>query len=152
VFDCGRLSGISAGEVGGAARVLEAMVDGVGRENKPGTGFEIEIFGTFISFSILHCGAAFLIALTSFFSALYICLSPVWRHTLGAMSERRSPTTVHAAVRAKRTIELVIKKSIAKRVARPRYASLEFLGFFWRKWERTIPSQSPMSVPLKSNN
>ena len=65
--------------------MLDAMVDGVGRENKPGTGFEIEMFGTFISFSILHCGTALLIALTSFFSALYICLSPVSRHTLGAM-------------------------------------------------------------------
>jgi len=31
------------------------LVDGVGRENQPGTGFEIEIFRTFISFSILHC-------------------------------------------------------------------------------------------------
>ena len=94
------VSEISAGEVGGAASVLDTMVDGVGRENKPGTGFEIEMFGTFISFSILLCGTALPIALTSFFSALHICLSPVSRHTLGAMSERRSPTTVHAAVRA----------------------------------------------------
>ena len=71
VLDCGHLSGISAGEVDGAARVLDEMVDGVGRENKPGTGFEIEMFGTFTSLSILHCGTALLIALTSFFSALY---------------------------------------------------------------------------------
>jgi hypothetical protein len=145
--DVERLCRIGAGEAGGAARVLDTMEDDRGRDNKPGTGFEIDMFGTCISFSILHRGMDLLIALTSFLSALYTCLSPVSRHTLGAKSARRSPTSVHAPVRAKRTSELVSKKSIANRVARARYASLGFRGFLWRKCESTKPSHSPTSVP-----
>lgn len=144
--DVERLCRIWAGEAGGAARVLDTMVEDGGRDKKPGTGLEIDMFGTCISFSILHRGTDLLIALTSFLSALYTYLSPVSRHTLGATSARRSPTTVHAPVRANRTGELTSKKSITNRVARARYASLGFRGFLWRKCESTKPSQSPTSV------
>lgn len=146
-LDVERLCRIGAGEAGGAARVLDAMVDDGGRDNKPGTGFAIDMFGTRISFSILHRGMDLLMAFASFLSALYTCLSPVSRHTLGARSARRSPTSVHAPVRTKRTSELVSKKSITNRVARARYASLGFRRLLWRKCESTKPSQSPTSVP-----
>lgn len=113
---------------------------------KPGAVLEIDTFGTCISFSILQRGMDLLIALPSFLSALYTYRSPVSRNTMGAISARRSPTSVHAPVRADRTGEFMSKKSMTNRVARLRYASLGFRGFLWRKCESTKPSQSPTSV------
>jgi len=106
------------------------MVDGVGRENKPGTGFEIEMFGAFISFSILHCGTALLIALTSFFSALYILPESRFAPQAGGNVRKEEPDDCPCGSESERTTASVIKKSIAKPVARPRYTPLEFLGFF----------------------
>jgi len=145
--DVERLCRTWAGEAGGAARVLDTIVDDGGRDKKPGAVLEIDTFGTCISFSILQRGMDLLIALPSFLSALYTYRSPVSRNTMGATSARRSPTSVHAPVRADRTGEFMSKKSMTNRVARLRYASLGFRGFLWRKCESTKPSQSPTSVP-----
>ena len=122
--------GLAPGKWAGAARVLDAIVDGVGRENKPGTGFEMEVFGTFMSFSILHCGTALLIALTSFFSALYILPESRFAPQAGGNVRKEEHDDCPRGSESERTTELVIKKSIAKRVARPKYASLEFQGIF----------------------
>ena len=48
----------------------------------------------------------------------------------GGNVRKEEPDDCPCGSESERATELVIKKSIAKRVARPRYASLEFLGFF----------------------